>query len=109
MDFSSASVKSLKATNASPGYYGAYPNTFPSPIGGTADFPDANTDISWPAPTGMDYFNDSTQILPGSIGKMNYYLSHEGPFKGHADAWKTMDTGMLFSYWDSYRNATDEY
>ena len=98
MDFSSAvsSLKTLKAANAGPGFYGAYPDVFPSPIGGTSDFPDSATDISWPAPTGMDYFSNPTQIIPGSIGKMNYYLGQSGPFKGHADAWKTMDTGMLF-------------
>ena len=40
---------------------------------------------------------------------MKYYISQESPFKGHSDAWKEMDTGMLFKYWDDYKVATDDY
>ena len=60
MDFSSSSLTSLKTANASPGYYGAYSNIFPSPIKGSTSFPDSTTAINWAAPTGMEYFSNPT-------------------------------------------------
>ena len=99
----------MKAANASPGYYGAYPNFYPSPIGGSTDFPDSSTSINWAAPSGLEYFADPTQILPGSIGEAKYYINTEGPFKGNTNAYKTIDTGKLFSDYTSWNSVIDAY
>jgi hypothetical protein len=43
--------------------------------------------------------------LPGSIGKIGFYRKEIGPFKGDADAYNIMDSGILFADWDRWNVA----
>ena len=107
----------MTAADASPGFYGNYaasPNTvtagntrfFPSPSAGT-NYPDSTVNIGW-APTGTNTINDFTDpqvILPGSIGQIGYFRKEVGPFKGDAESFMIVDSGILFADWNRWSTA----
>ena len=117
----------LGATSVTPGFYGEYDSAgvggasgavakyYPSPLSNAqGDYPAATAKIGWSRATGatealdMDFpMPDAAQltILPGSIGQLGYFRKEEGPFKGDAESFIEMDSGILFSDWDRWQVA----
>ena len=51
----------------------------------------------------------NVQILPGSIGQIGYFRKEYGPYKGDPESFVEMDSGILFSDWDRWKVAYDNF
>lgn len=121
----------IGATSVTPGFYGEYDSAltggetnavakyYPSPLSNAqGDYPFSTAKIGWSRASGasealdMDFpMPDAAQltILPGSIGQLGYFRKEEGPFKGDAESFIEMDSGILFSDWDRWQVAYDVF
>ena len=74
---------------------------------GTYDYGNSNNK-AWDG-ANMNYFEDISNIVPGSIGPIGYYTNSTGPWQGSTNAKQTYDSGILMEEWNRFRALYADY